>query len=347
MQNLLIIVFFIKVLFIPLMANCYEVDMDGAIITKNAQDQRIYKINQEVYDPFEYARFCKYGQGKILILLGTSTSGKTTLIEAIKEINPAYLDYSIDLRFCNWIANKILLYCPNEYKILKEVIEHQHLAGVVLCNDSNKFKKTLSFQQSIVESAIEVTQKKLKDLGSEFTTFVEHTCNEIIQQSLAGNSVIMDAVSYEYLNCLFSYHFCAPIQLRLVFCPLEILSERMSIRNKKARGSGDYSNVRDGFPLWQYTNLYKRENENNSKVLEMITRQQACDIFDKYLIKEENTQEEKERKQRDEFLESLGFSNDSINEVYMTSRFTTYDGEPINTSTLTPGEWAKRIQTRY
>ena len=251
------------------------------------------------------------------------------LNRSYKKKNPEYLDYGTDISFCRHDANQIQSFFPEEYAALQNVALSHDLSGIIFCGDQNKFIEDISDKKASIENAIESIKNNFEEKTKSSPKFSwKETCREIIQQSKDGHSIILDVVGIHMLEALFSFHFYAPIQIHLVFCPLSVLAERMTTRNEEAKQSGFFSNVRNKFPLWQYTRIYKPKSSEKDEVLEVLNRHEVCRIFDSHLSVEGKSAEESEA-QKNKFLFSLGFYSTKIETVEITSRFEFYTREPI------------------
>src|SRR3990167_6482930 len=57
--------------------------------------------------------------GDVVVLVGTSTAGKTSHVKALKQLEPDRVEDSIDLRMAAACLNLLKHYCPSEVAFLE------------------------------------------------------------------------------------------------------------------------------------------------------------------------------------------------------------------------------------
>ena len=118
---------FTEILSTNLRAQSYEFDAEGAVVIFNAQRLPVRRVTPVSFNLFEYPRLCRYGHAPIVVLLGTSTAGKTAIIDAFRERHPDCLDYSSDRQYYLWAAKQMKRLCPEEYSILEKMADPSDL----------------------------------------------------------------------------------------------------------------------------------------------------------------------------------------------------------------------------
>lgn len=292
----------------------------------------------------------RYGKGDLIFLLGTSTSGKTTLTEALLHLEPNRLNCGFDLSIYEEMRRKIKNFWPQQYQALSRVIDKKKIANIVFCGDNIDFKPNVSNELKLAaERAKEILEKRIKELQSiknnsqkffHCGSYYDKILERIIHYSTKGLPVIHDVVDFRCIQHLFSKNFHAPIRIVFVFCPLRELSRRMAKRNKLASERGEFSEKRVGFPLFQYARLYGQKQHATAQTFEMIRRKEAEEVFDDNFLPENNEQETKENKEA--FLNSLGFVSPKIDMIEISPRFGHYDAF-INTSLSDPKRAAESL----
>lgn len=280
-----------------------------------------------------YLKFLSYkkneNKGKMIILLGTSTSGKSTIINTISTVDPDILNFSIDLCFENKKADIIKTIDFDNYQTLISVLKHSEIAKIIETNDKIKYQPNVTNLQKLqVERAIAHLREKIRKIDNLMPNdMFEMIFRNIVIAANNGDTLICDVV---YPDVLYRYLFnkivYGSVCIVLVYCPLLELSNRLSNRNHYAHISQKPSEFRRSFPLFQYIKLYKKKEFPDEPVLETLTRNDAEKVFDEQV-------DNLEKHRKHEFLELLGFTDNNITAVEITPRFKFYN-YVIDTSKL-------------
>jgi hypothetical protein len=237
----------------------------------------------------DYSHFHRYGMGTVVVLVGTSTAGKTSIIKALKQLLLGLKEDGGDLR-CSAIDVKILQkYCPEEFEILKKLIHNPlDIPGAVFSKE-RLWKKGTSLEREEGERAIESIKKKWDSLSPEekkkaqaaFKYMEEEMFDDAFEYSRRGGHVIFDILNIDsFVKHNLMRNFTGPLKVVLAFCPFRVLSSRMEKRNKEALESGQLSNQRVGeFPLMQFSEIYTQKEEGQG-TFERLTRTQVTRDFD-------------------------------------------------------------------
>lgn len=317
----------------------------------------------------DYNHFHQYGMGDIVVLVGTSTAGKTSIIQAIKQIESDRLEDGVDLR-CLAKALKVMTkYSPNEIEILRRVMKNP-LDIPKAIESSERFWKTgISSQEKLeAEDAIQ----RIKKTGDSFSTKEKEYIHSLFQNmesemfddafeySRKGGNIIFDVLNIDVLaKHVLMRNFDGPMRVVLTFCPFHVLSSRMEQRNKEAVESGELSNQRIGeFPLMQFSEIYTQK-EKGQVAFERLTRKHVTKAFNKNFdngtkanretarIEGRKFPSEKEllkekAKSLADFLANLGFK-EGIDVVEVAPKKQQFYHLFINSSKLLPTESAKII----
>ena len=96
--------------------------------TGETPQEKIYKhfaksiLNQSFSTQFaDFKAFHHFGEGEIIVLLGTSTAGKTSIIKALKQIEPERIEHGIDLACRQSCLDYIEFVYPEDYRFLQSV----------------------------------------------------------------------------------------------------------------------------------------------------------------------------------------------------------------------------------
>jgi hypothetical protein len=317
----------------------------------------------------DYNHFRQYGMGDIVVLVGTSTAGKTSIIKALQQLESDRLEDGGDLR-CDVIDLKVMTkYNPNEIEILRRVMKTPLDIPKAVGSIERSWKTGITSQEKIeAEEAIQ----KIKERGEAFSSKEKEELNSLFQNrelemfddafehSRRGGNVIFDVLNIDILaQHLLMRNFDGPLRAVLTYCPFHVLSSRMEKRNKEAVESGELSNQRIGeFPLMQFSEIYTQK-EKGQVAVERLTRKQVTKAFNENFdngteanretarIEGRKFPSEKElskekAKSLANFLANLGFK-EGIDVVEVAPKNQRFYHLFINSSKLLPTESAKII----
>lgn len=278
----------------------------------------------------EYHHFGKYSLGDIVVLVGTSTSGKSSIIQALKALEPERLEDGFDLRYFNKHLDSFKKYCLRDVEIVGRVLKDLvDIPKAVLYGERNWKVGILPFDKIQAEKAIARIKNKIDSLPGEEKAAVQHSFKHmekemfegVLERSYRGGSSVFDVTDAEpFIEHAKQRKYNAAIRIMLIYCPFVALSSRMDDRNAKAFISGDFSNQRVGtFPLEQFSTLYGKKTKRQ-KTLEVIDRSWAKRVFHTKYDEEleqakkdgeshlpEDLQREDKKKLTKIFLKNLGF----------------------------------------
>ena len=290
----------------------------------------------------DYRHFHRNWMGDVVVLVGTSTAGKTSIIKALRQLEPDRAEDGIDLRCDVELLRCLRKHAPDDVDALEHFMNSSDIIKAVF-GEERPYKASTSEAQKIeAEQVIQKLKKTVEALPKEeldavFKSAEPKMFDEAFEYSRQGRSMICDALDVDVLaRYVRMRNFDGPMRVVLTYCPFHRLSSRMEQRNKEAQASGNLSNQRIGeFPFLQFSDLYSKK-EVGQTTLEVITRQQAITTFDKHFDQgtadkirdhqahnlpipsaEEILMEKESTRQR--FLENLGFE-DGIDSVEIAPR---------------------------
>ena len=281
-----------------------------SIVLYNSQGQKTRKIPFHWEHPAADNRFQRYGKASIMILLGTSTAGKTTLINSIRMKHPVIKDYSHDLILDKAERNIIKTLFPEEYNILNVVVPYEDIVNVCY-GDKIRAGNYSSEQLQLAEQTAQKIGNMLDFNDQDYQRWLDRGTDHLILDSMNGIPIILDCVEIEEIGQIFSKNFYADVHIMITFCPLKELSKRLIKRNKEAERSQQPSDIRGEFFLWQFTELYKRRETRQEPLLQILTRNESITVFRLHATKPEL---------EETFLRSLGFTSPEIDTVEITTR---------------------------
>jgi chloramphenicol 3-O-phosphotransferase len=178
-------------------------------------------------------------QGKIIILNGTSTAGKSSIIE---KFDSSYEHIALDI------------FVPQEWaRILEKKTGKKH---EVLININESEEESDKLDQQIKEAGFSEKQaEKIWD------SMHERMFQKIRNLALQNKNVVVDTIVDEdkvIRQCLEAFHGLQNVFWVLVYCPFSNLVERARVRKKREGRAMLFAQ-----PLAHFYHLYKaKENDN-------------------------------------------------------------------------------------
>ena len=229
--------------------------------------------------------------GEVVVLVGTSTAGKTSIISELIKQKPGMVEYGVDLAFVNIPLNYLHTHHPKEMVYLERIIEPtkdeignpSYLLNYVEHEKKPTFKTDASISIEDKELYDGVVKRLFDSLceaipgntGEEYAhSIVTRMMDEIILESKRGHPVACDILQINEvaLNALGIQ--LPSVKLALVYVPFQTLAERVIIRNNEAMSEGNFGNARPGvFPLEQFTKLFRPKNDSDldSEIVQRLT----------------------------------------------------------------------------
>lgn len=304
----------------------------------------------------DYSYFHRHWMGDIIVLIGSSTAGKTSIIKSLRQIEPDRIEEGIDLR-CD--ANALHFYrneCPNEVAVLEKVMDPLYIPKAVRCKELVWKTEVLDSEKNEIEAALQQMKSRMdarteEEIQTYFPNPEMPMWDAALELAQRGKRVIFDTFRPGgFIEHMDLRDFDGPCRVVLVYCPFHILSYRMEERNQQAVKSGELSNQRVGaYPFIQFSDYFTQRKEGQ-RALETITREQAIKAFDSHFDKEipflrneGHTDEEillGKKRNRQILLDQLGFK-ESLDRVEIAPRDPHLYHRILNTSKLKPEESAK------
>lgn len=237
----------------------------------------------------DYNKFHQYGMGDIVVLVGSSTAGKTSIIQALKQIERDRLEDGGDLRGCATDLKVLAKYAPNELEILKHVFVNPLDIPLATFYGDRPWKTGITDQEiTTAEAAMKRIKERVDGFSEEekdynrrlFENMELEMFDDVFELSRQGKNVILDAMLIDKLSShILMRNFNGPIRIVNAFCPFHELEARMEKRNKEAVESGQLSDQRIGeFPLTQFSEIYTKK-EKGQQTFEKLERKQVLDAF--------------------------------------------------------------------
>lgn len=230
--------------------------------------------------------------GRVIIVGGHSTAGKTTIINAIMKLDPNQSELGIDITPPRSIY-EYLEKNHTKFGVSKE--DWQHLHDVLIPRDENYHihdavdEGQFQFRDGVSEidkDRAKKTAKKLRDPCKKFIETLPHSSllvmNKAHELAGSGKNVIMDTVNIDQLDN-HPLENQGQITKVLVYCKLSALSNRLKQRTREALESGHPENVRAGtFPLHQYLEIFgpRKDRDKEDDVIDTVSRETVEQVIE-------------------------------------------------------------------
>jgi energy-coupling factor transporter ATP-binding protein EcfA2 len=315
---------------------------------------------------YEHAHLRQISPGRIVLLLGQSTAGKSSILNELERTVPGALSAEQDAYQFQYNAKAIQEREPELYATMLKIFEPKSIAKSAWGFAGLQRVREGSSEEERDAAVRAVMTMREKTRAPSFKERENARIDHIITESLTRPLVGFDGCSdpREFLEHCASRVFSASVKIGLVYCPFKELVTRVAIRNEKALGpGGDPLEVRAAIdPIMQFADLY-RPAQRGEVVLEVLKRTEIEEIFDASFdetisflsahrggfcdigdIDEHRTDRLNHRDQlKEHFMASLGFTDNSIKEVGITPRAQNFD-YLFNTKEMSPSASAKMIQ---
>lgn len=296
-------------------------------------DKRETSEEEEINRSWRVARSSmlleRFGKGEIILLYGTSSSGKSTTCKKIRKLYPEWRIDSLDQAATLFIEKTIRELFPHEKDIIFKVFTPGSLCSIVFFEEGI-FRKDIQQADQIkaLEACAKIKQSKPLIFKRWNIRIVEDAMFEgAFQASMAGQSTVIDTVDFlQFVYYKEQNFFNCPVRYVLTYCPLSKLHERISQRNKTSK----LREKRYGtHPFSQFGELFKSVNANENGGIERIYRQNLLEsfyfTFEDYIkhLPEKDTHETYATYLQDkvELLKNLGLESESTSSVEIKPRF--------------------------
>lgn len=265
----------------------------------------------------------RFGKGEIILLYGTSSSGKSTTCKKIRKLYPEWRIDSLDQGATLFIEKTIKELFPNEKDIILEAFIPGGLCSIVFFEEGT-FRENVQKDKQVkaLEACARIKQNKHLIFKRWNTKTVEEEIFEgAFQASIVGQSTVIDTVDFlQFVYYKEQNFFNCPVRYVLTYCPLSKLHERISQRNKTSR----LREKRYGtHPFSQFGELFKSVKADENRGIERIYRQNLLEsfhlTFEDYIkhLPEKNTHETYKAYLQDkvELLKNLDLESTSSVEI--------------------------------
>lgn len=250
------------------------------------------------------------GNGKIFVLLGTSSSGKSSVINAMKDADSSWVEMGPDLAGFYHVADMIKGTFPQEYEKISQGLNHTEIAHTIVDvfekakegKDSDlgflHWKGGAYSKAEILDLIREVAKNPAfaileqsmyaKDIAEK----VNRTMIDFIRlNSRQGRPVIVDGLSPDQLGDFYKQTDGYPVKTGLAYLPLHRLVDQVAKRNETAKITGDIAEIRSYERIIsQFLEHYKRA-ESGEPVIGYMSLEKVDRAFSKMQAKDKKEED--------------------------------------------------------
>jgi hypothetical protein len=239
--------------------------------------------------------------GEVIVLVGNSTTGKTSIInELIKHkqgMIPDGIDFAwtkVPLNYLNKFHTTDMTFLKNVIKPTKDDIENPSYILNYIDPPGGR-KPELNFKEGVPSSDKKKCQQTIERLSKALyralpgenseeyaNSIVTRMMDDVILEAKQGRSVALDILQVHEIALKKLLNKLPDVKLALVYIPFQKLAERVIRRNNEAL-KDDLENARPGvFPLEQFTKLFRPRNNTDldSDIVQSLTFREAQQAVD-------------------------------------------------------------------
>lgn len=203
------------------------------------------------------------GDGKIFVLLGTSSAGKSSVINALRDADASWVEMGPDLAGFYHMADMIKETFPHEYAIMAQGLDHTEMAHAVVdvfYKAKEGKESDLSFlrwkgggySKAEILETIRAVAKHSSFAPLDQSMYAKETAEKVNQKmvdficsnSKQGHPVFVDGMGPDMLEAFLKQTDGYPVKVGLAYLPLHHLVDRVTKRNTTALATGDEAEVR-------------------------------------------------------------------------------------------------------
>lgn len=274
--------------------------------------------------------------GKIFVLLGTSSAGKSSVIHALKDIDSSWVEMGPDLAGFLHMADMIKVTFPKEYEKMSQGLEHTEIAHAVVDvfykakegTESNLgflHWKSGSYSKSEIVKWIGEVAKNPDFIPLDKSMYAAETSAKINQkmihficsESRQGRSVFVDGLGPDTIEAFSKQMYGCPVKIGLAYLPLHHLVDRVAKRNATARSTGDDAEVRSYEQITRQFLEHFKFAEAGEPVIGHLSLEKMNTAFRQ--MKPQKEEEEALKKLKDKMTEEYGLRGSD--KIPLSSRF--------------------------
>jgi hypothetical protein len=212
----------------------------------------------------------------MIILVGSSSTGKSTKINKMIEQDPSLKEYGFDLYFQETIAMGIKDNFKSKYDVISRTMDSKNITNAVF-GEPRIFNTEDADLQKLANNALNAIREELEEGSSKkdiFKFLPEGNSDLALEMFDAmakdldeGINTVADVLSHEEVETFLDRHpdLRGRIHVIHTYCPLATLSERVNKRNKEAFKANNIGEMRIGsFPIDQYAQIHRKTTPNDA-----------------------------------------------------------------------------------
>lgn len=244
-------------------------------------------------------------EGKIFVLLGTSSSGKSSVINALKEADPSWVEMGPDLAGFYHVADMIKEHFPGEYEKMAIGLEHTEIAHAIVDvfykeGDLGFLKwKSGNYSKADILNLVREVAKNPAFVPLDQSMYAKDTAEKVNQKMVdficqncqQGRSVFVDGLGPDKVADFLKQTEGHTVKMGLAYLPLHHLVDRVTDRNEKARKSGDEAEVRSYKQITAQFMEHYKPAESGDLVVGHISLEKVEGSFGKMRPKDKEEEE--------------------------------------------------------
>lgn len=254
----------------------YDSDPDNTHLRKEA-----HNLKHDLMADLQLHRFT---HGDIIYVYGTSTSGKTTFTRKLAKLLPEYTLVSTRALKAEYSAKIINEVCPEEYTYVSKFISIDivliYLFGDILSIQTIQKNSLINHNYEAIVDNLDKIKSKNNLLKSRYNPIEQahYVFNHVFMLSQKNINVIFDNLdALEFFRYISFYNIHCPLHSLLMYCPPNILLERVIKRNSIAIDKDLVDKRSLMRPLETFINIYK--STKNELFIDEIQRDFLMKIF--------------------------------------------------------------------
>jgi hypothetical protein len=251
------------------------------------------------------------GNSPIFVLLGTSSAGKSSVINALRDADSSWVEMGPDLAGFFHMADLIKSTFPDEYAILSQALDHTEIAHAIVDifykakegkdSDLSFLRwKGGSYSKPEMLDLIRAVAKNPAFVPLDQSMYAKETAGKINQKmidficssSKERHPVFVDGMGPDMIEAFLKQTDGYPVKIGLAYLPLHYLVDRVTKRNETAKITGDGAEVRSYAQITgQFLDHYKRA-EGSDPVIGHMSLAKIEAAFSKMQAKDKKEEEE-------------------------------------------------------
>jgi len=223
--------------------------------------------------------------GTIVLIRGTSCSGKTSIASTISKLDSTWKTIDEDILYFDYTLSFIAQHYPQEYAALSQVIEPYNMYHALKYNVIVFKNNVTQEQKAYALCVIKQIQDELNTcMTSELTAAFDTKFVDIFQKQILSYTEQGYNVAIAYVSTPIDIHeLCKKNRLytALMYCPVECIMNRLHKRNNKAIKTNNFYEMRFFRPpLYSFNLLYAFTTQNTPDTISCWDKEKALNALE-------------------------------------------------------------------